>query len=114
VIFDLTGVGLAREPRNLAFSDLTASEVTGPYQWINEGQLDIPFDPEPTPDEAVRIRRRLVTVDADAEYRVNCLAEIAETLGSDTSPTAQAVLLLIQERLSELREPVDTTTQRSR
>jgi hypothetical protein len=113
VIFDLSGVGLAREPRNLDFSDLTASEVTGPYQWINEGQLDIPFDPDPSDDEQVLIRRRLVTKDSDAEYRLNCLAELAATLDGNDDPAARATRLLILERLSELREtPEDIESRR--
>lgn len=50
-------------------SDLTASQRTGEAYWDPE-QVDvlvIPLDPEPTPEEAEAIRRRLVTADPDDE-----------------------------------------------
>lgn len=56
-------------------SDLTASQRTGTAYWDPQ-QVDvlvIPLDPEPTPEEAEAIRRRLVTADADDEAHLSDL-----------------------------------------
>lgn len=64
--------GLLRRP-DADLSDITTSKIAGRPYWEPNDVLVVPFDREPTAAEAVKIRRRLVTVDAADEARLERL-----------------------------------------
>ena len=73
MIFDLsvpTPLQIERSPDDTDFSDLTTASgarKTGSASWTEDGNLDIPFSPDPTPAEVWAIKRRLITSDASEE-----------------------------------------------
>lgn len=78
----LHGIRLARPADDIDLSDLTASTRTGPAYWEEGDVLVMPLDPEPTPEEAAKIRRRLVTADAADEQRLYDLLAARASAGS--------------------------------
>jgi hypothetical protein len=76
-------VRLARVADELDFSDLTDCNKTGPAMSVADG-VEIPFAPDPTPEEAARIAIRLSSADADEER--------ARLLVNDTMTATDAFL----------------------
>ena len=64
--------GMLKRP-NADLSDITRSKIVGRPYWDGDWAI-FPFDKEPTKAEQDRIRRRLVTVDAADEARLEALS----------------------------------------
>lgn len=100
---DLTGLTLRRAPGEVDFSDLTASRLDGAASWDGD-MLTLPFDVDPTPAEQTAIRRRLLTVDQGEEQMVTNLLTARAALANDTTTHGKILRLLVNDRLSSLRE----------
>lgn len=102
--------GLVR-PATVDLSDLTASTRLGEAYWAGS-DLEIPFDPEPSPAEQKAIRLRLLTRDAAHEDRVVAMATAADNL-TTLADVAAAVRLLLANALGEVEgEPVPAPESR--
>ena len=90
-----TGLSIRPGAADLDFTDLAPGcERSGSASWV-DGQLNIPFTPEPSPDQQQLIRRRVLTRDADEERIVAGL--VAEY------PTATGALkLLIEDHVGRI------------
>ena len=85
--FNLTTV--ARPVDLLDFSDLTDCNRTGPAEWVSEGILEIPFAPDPSPEEAARIVIRITSAseeDEQARLLVNDALVANAAFLNQTSP----------------------------
>lgn len=90
------------------FSDLTTAKLKGAPAWALDAPdvLELPFDREPTPEEKVRIRRRLVTPDKVTEDRVAAWSDARAALRQVkglTPPLAvvvTAVIALLDDKLA--------------
>lgn len=81
-----------RDPGSTDFSDLTECVRDGEPWWADGTTLVLPFDPEPSEVEQVRIRRRLMTRDADHEAWVGECVAALERFESSADEAAAAPL----------------------
>ena len=85
-------------------SDITDAARSGSAYWSDEepDALVIPLDREPTEAQARKIRRRLVTADADDE------AHLGELVAAHADPQAPAwARLALAAQIADYGEPSD-------
>lgn len=104
-----TGLGVD----DIDFSDITASVRTGPAETVlgSGGDVLIPFDVEPTPEEQARIIRRLCTTNDNeatlqdrADAALSTLRTIAGSTGAIPEPQlSNAIRFLARTQIGIIR-----------
>lgn len=84
---------LARSVDDVDFSDLTASQRTGPAVWTDDG-LDVPFDPPLSAAELAAVTLRLTTNDHAEEQQRAALAAYVQKPSPTVDETNAQVKLL--------------------
>lgn len=87
-----------RRPADTDMSDLTAAKRDGDPEWV-DGDLVIPFSPEPTPDEQAAIRLRLLTRDAAHEAQVAAMQGVLAAIAGKSDPLSTGLRLLLNAQL---------------